>query len=323
MRILTVQENDAGQRLDKFLTKSLRLLPKSLLYKSIRTKKIKRNRKRADPSDILCVGDTVELFLADEFFDDGKPEEAYRKITPRLKIIYEDDDMLICDKRPGMAVHPGDQEGGESGGTGDTLIDQIKAYLYQTGAYRPDEEHSFAPALCNRIDRNTGGLVIAAKNAASLRRLNERIRNRDGITKKYLCAVHGTMDPPSGRLTGWLVKNAAENLVTVRSQRSGNQPGEKHIITDYRTLAQQGNLSLLEVDLITGRTHQIRAHLASIGHPLLGDGKYGHSRNDRRRGYAHQALYAYSLTIDGQTFTADPSQIWFLQEFPQWDTASL
>ncbi len=307
MRIFTVNKNDAGQRVDKYLSKAVKLLPQTLMYKYIRTKKIKVNRKRTEPQYMLCEGDTVELFIKEEFFCDQKEEEAFRSIVPKLDIVYENDDMILCDKKPGIVVHEDDE------GEMNTLINHIKAYLYKKGEWDPDAENTFAPALCNRIDRNTGGIVIAAKNAVALRRINEQIKNNE-ITKKYLCAVHGTPEPKKATLDGYLIKDQKNNTVTVYDHQPKNR-NAKRIITKYRVIESKKGLSLLEVELVTGRTHQIRAHMASIGHPLLGDGKYGINREDRKIGYKYQALYAYCITIDGNTYYADKDRIWFLEEF--------
>ncbi len=318
MRELTIGRNDAGQRLDKFLSKALPGLPMSLMYKYIRTKKIKRNRARTAPNEQLCEGDTLQLFIRDEFF--GMPEDdrgALDRIKPKLEIAYEDENILVLNKRPGVLVHE-DSEGGEN-----TLILHIQAYLYQKGEYDPDAEQSFAPALCNRIDRNTGGLVLAAKNAEALRVMNEKIKQGE-IGKFYLCAVHGTPKPAEKTLHGWLIKDAASNTVTVTDDR---RPGSKEIITRYRTLTVKNGASLLEIELLTGRTHQIRAHMAHIGHPLLGDGKYGVNRAESRRGYKFQALYAYRVVFNfaddsgplgylrGREVAIEPEQIWFVRDF--------
>ncbi|MBQ8509129.1 MAG: RluA family pseudouridine synthase [Clostridia bacterium] len=317
MRTLTIKQNDAGQRLDKFLSKAVKALPKSLMYKCIRTKKIKVNRKRTEISYILQEGDTVEMFVAEEFFADTAVEESFMKLTPHLNIVYEDDNILLADKQPGLIVHSDDSE------EINTLISHIKAYLYRKGEYKPDEEQSFAPALCNRIDRNTGGIVIAAKNAEALRIMNEKIKN-DELSKFYLTAVHGSMPKKSDTLHGYLKKDAADNMVDIIT---APRPGYKEIITKYRVIEEKRDLSLLEVELVTGRTHQIRAHLSSIGHPLLGDGKYGVNRDDKKRGYKFQALYAYRLEfhfktsggaldyLNGKSFCADKEKIWFLKEF--------
>ena len=283
MRELTIRANDAGQRLDKFLSKALRDIPPALMYKAIRTKKIKVNRKRAEGKQILLEGDTVQLFLADEFFADGEGEAKHdlARITPRLSVLYEDEYILLLNKRPGILVHEDAAE------RGDTLLTHLQAYLFQKGEYDPDAEQSFAPALCNRIDRNTGGIVIAAKTAEALRVMNRKIRD-DEVHKFYLCAVHGRPKPPEATLTGYLIKNSAENTVKVYDKNPGR--GAKEIRTRYRTVAVKGDRALLEIELLTGRTHQIRAHMAHIGHPLLGDGKYGINRADRAEGYKYQAL---------------------------------
>ena len=317
MHELKILKNDAGQRLDKFITKTLHL-PTSLLHKSIRLKKIKVNRKRAEASQMLLEGDTIQCFLADEFFGAPKSEHSLASIHPSLTVLYEDENILLADKRPGVSVHEDEHE------SANTLITQIQAYLYQKGEYDPDTEQSFAPALCNRIDRNTGGIVIAAKSAEALRVMNEKIKNRE-IDKFYLCAVHGVPKKESDTLHGYLLKDEKKKQVTVFDK---NPPrGAKEIVTRYRVIAKREDSALLEVELLTGRTHQIRAHMAHIGHPLLGDGKYGINREDRRQGYRYQALYSYKLrfsfsdevtvldSLRGKEFSIKKSDIYFTKEF--------
>ena len=291
MKEFTIGKNDAGQRLDRFIAKTVPLLPASLSQKYIRLKRIKINGSRAQRDTRLQEGDLVEMYVNDEFFAVPKAENAYLAVSaPRLNIVYEDQNILLCDKRPGLAVHPHD--GAEYGRT---LIDHIQAYLYVRGEWNPKQENAFVPALCNRIDRNTGGIVIAAKNAEALRVMNEKIKNRE-IDKRYLAIIHGIMRPRDGELQGYLFKDAVKNRVYVTKEP---QKGSKFCKTCYRTLAVSGELSLIECQLITGRTHQIRAQFATAGHPLLGDGKYGKIEKYYDRKY--QALYAYQLTFDFQT----------------------
>ena len=322
MKEFTIGKNDAGQRLDKYLSKSLPLLPQSLMYKAIRKKKIKVNRARADISQKLCEGDTLQLFLPDDLLSDNGEAKAepYRTITPHIDIIYEDEEIILIDKKPGMAVHGGDDSagGGSRIDERDTLINNVLAYLWREGKYDPDTERSFTPALCNRIDRNTGGIVIAAKTAEALRRINEEIRAGE-VTKRYLCAVHGYMEKKRGRLIGWMEKDAQHGIVHVHFGER-KTPNGRTMITDYRVLAEERELSLLEVTLITGRTHQIRAQMQAAGHPLLGEGKYGINREDRARGYSHQALYAYKLSLEGKDYErpSDPEHIPFLREFKEY-----
>ena len=293
MRELIIGKNDAGQRLDKFITKTLDL-PMSLLYKSIRLKKIKVNRKRAENNTILNEGDTIQCFLAEEFFERQVSESSFENITVKLDIIYEDENIMLLNKRPGVSVHE------DENGSTNTLITHIQAYLYQKGEYKPEEEQSFAPALCNRIDRNTGGIVIAAKNAEALRVMNEKIKYRE-IDKFYLAAVHGIPKPESATIKGWLLKDDKQNIVKVYEK---NPPrAAKEIVTKYKVVAKKNDSALIEVELLTGRTHQIRAHMAHIGHPLVGDGKYGVNKNDRAKGYKYQALYSYRLRFSFDTST--------------------
>lgn len=315
MKILEIGKNDAGQRLDKFLSKAVKNMPPSLMYKSIRTKKIKVNRKRAEISQMLNEGDTVQLFLPDELFDsESNIESTLSHITPIFGIVYEDDNIILCDKPAGLSVHSDEDNDTNN------LITQVQAYLYKKGEYDPSSEQSFAPALCNRIDRNTAGIVIAAKNAEALREMNAVIKERK-LIKKYLCAVNGIPERKNETLKGYLIKNSNTNTVNVFPTY---RKGAKEIVTRYKVLASKDNTSLLEVELLTGRTHQIRAHLSHIGHPLLVDGKYGVNRDARRGGYKYQALCSYYLAFDtdgffsylkGRTFTVKKESVYFLSLF--------
>ena len=287
MKEFTIGVNDAGQRLDRFLAKAVPLLPASLAQKYIRIKRIKRNGARADRDTRLEAGDVLQLYINDEFFDKPREDNAYLTVaTPKLNIVYEDENILLVDKRPGLAVHPHD--GAEYGRT---LIDHIQAYLYQKREWSPRGENAFTPALCNRIDRNPGGIVIAAKTAEALRVMNQKIKDRE-LDKRYLAIVEGTPRPQKGTLKGYLFKDAKKNRVFVSDTP---QPGAKTCQTNYVTLAAGKDLSLVECELITGRTHQIRAQFAHAGHPLLGDGKYG--KLDKKYDRNYQALYSYKLTF--------------------------
>ena len=293
MKEFTIGKNDAGQRLDRWLAKTVPLLPAPLAQKYIRLKRVKRNGKGSKRDVRLEVGDVLQLYINDEFFQTPNRENAFLSVfKPQLDIVYEDEHILLLNKRPGMVVHPDDQE------RVNTLLTHIQAYLYQKKEWSPYWENSFAPALCNRIDRNTGGLVIAAKTAEALRIMNQKIKDRE-LTKLYLCVIRGEMRPRQGELKGFILKDENKAQVKVYDHPV---PGGKTALTLYNTLATEGGLSLVECDLITGRTHQIRAQFAAAGHPLLGDGKYGRERDNRPFGRSYQALYSYKLRFE---FTTD------------------
>ena len=308
MRELTIGKNDAGQRLDRFVSKSLPLLPSALLQKYIRLKRIKVNGARAQRDQRLQEGDVLQLYINDEFFDQPKEENLFLTLfRPVLDIVYEDENLMLLNKRPGLVVHADETE------KVNTLINHVQAYLYQKREWNPRWENAFIPALCNRIDRNTGGIVIAAKNAETLRIINEKIRDRE-IDKRYLCITVGMPKPTEGKIECFLLKDEKKKQVAVYHKPV---PGGKTALTKYRTLERRGELALVEVELLTGRTHQIRASFADLGCPLLGDGKYGRGEVNKRYGETRQALYSYQLTFDfptdagileylrGRTFTVE------------------
>ncbi len=293
MKQFTIGNNDANQRLDRFVGKTVPLLPSSLAQKYIRLKRIKINSKGAKRDTKLVCGDTVQMYINDEFFEKPSEENAFLRIAdPGLDIVYEDDDIILVNKEAGVLCH---SDGGWSYAT---LIARIQAYLYGSGEWRPREENAFAPALCNRIDRNTSGIVIAAKNAEALRIINEKIKSRE-IDKYYLTVVRGKPSPPSGRLEGQIFKDASKNRVYVTKEQG---KGTKTAITEYRIIDTRNGQSLIECRLLTGRTHQIRAQFASAGWPLLGDGKYGSERDRRAFGEKGQLLCSYRIVF---SFTTD------------------
>ncbi|MDR0839529.1 MAG: RluA family pseudouridine synthase [Oscillospiraceae bacterium] len=300
MKQFTIQKNDAGARLDRFVSKAAPLLPPSLAQKYIRLKRIKVNGKGSTRDARLVFGDTVEMYVNDEFFDAPREENAFLRIgDPSLDIVFEDENLLLLNKPAGVLCHS------DGGFDYSTLIARVQAYMYQKREWNPKEENAFAPALCNRIDRNTQGIVIAAKNAEALRIVNEKIKLRE-IDKYYLAVALGRPPRARGRLEGFLFKDAKRNQVFL----SENQVvGSQFAATEYRVLKSKGELSLLECRLLTGRTHQIRAQLARAGCAILGDGKYGSERENRKYGESSQLLCSYRLKF---AFATDAGALAYL-----------
>lgn len=287
MREFIINRNDADQRLDKYLAKSLKRLPKSLMYKYIRNKKIKVNRKRCEISQRLNEGDLVQMYISEEFFEEQN-DLSFMQASDQLNVLYENEHLLIVYKPANLLVHSDETK------QFDTLMDRILKYLVKTKAYDPYGEKSFTPALCHRIDRNTEGIVIAAKTAEALRMMNEKIRQRE-IEKHYLCIVEGQLRG-SKKLMHYYRKDEQKNKAILSSTI---KEGLSEVSLIYKSLAVKERYSLLDIDLLTGKSHQIRAQLAFIKHPLLNDVKY---QGKPFRQLEGQALCAYKICF---SFTSD------------------
>ncbi|MBQ2971731.1 MAG: RluA family pseudouridine synthase [Ruminococcus sp.] len=316
MRTIMINKNDSNQRLDKFILKRFKTMPKSLMHKYIRTKYIKLNGKKTTPEVFLNEGDVLTLYIKDEFFEETKKEYEFMKASKKLDIVYEDDNLMLLNKKPGVIVHQ------DKNYDTDCMVNRVQRYLFEKGEYNPEADKAFSPALVNRIDRNTGGIIIAAKNAMALRVLNEKVRTRE-IRKFYLCIIKGCPKKKCDTLKDYLTKDENKNTVRVSKNETKNS---KEIITKYSVISydKERDLSLIEVELLTGRTHQIRAHMAHIGHPLLGDEKYGDKALNRRYHQNHQLLCSYKLVFDFKT-SADElnylnekdfslNEIWFVND---------
>ncbi|MEG0896957.1 MAG: RluA family pseudouridine synthase [Ruthenibacterium sp.] len=286
MKSFTAGKNEDGVRLSRFVQNVTTNLPTSLLYKSFRNKRIKINGKHADAETRLCVGDLIELYINDEFFADVPQQTPVKKQVrqPALQVVFEDENIAALYKPAHLLCH--------SDRTGDAnLVDAFCAYLTQSGAYHADAENTFAPALCNRLDRGTEGLVLAAKNYAALRDMNEIIR-QNLLNKQYFCITVGV--PPRGVHKAYLQHREKDNKVSVQANETF---GYKEIRTGVTVLEQKGPFCLCKIDLLTGRTHQIRAHLAFLNAPVLGDIKYGNRKMNARCKIETQALCAVQVTF--------------------------
>ncbi|MDD7175062.1 MAG: RluA family pseudouridine synthase [Clostridiales bacterium] len=284
MKSIVVDQGWDGRRLTRFLQKTLPAAGMGQIRKFLRLGRVKVDGKRPGEDFVLAAGQRVELYVEDSFFEAPEREDPfYSKIHPKLSILYEDAQVMLLDKRAGLVCHP------DEGEKVHTLLTYAQAYLYQKGEWRPGA--GFAPALCNRIDRMTCGIVILAKTPEALRAMDAKIRTRE-VEKYYLCIVHGRMKHPEGTLAHLLIHRPGEKKVAVA--RSG-EPGAKEAVTYYRAVDERGGLTLCECLLGTGRTHQIRAQFAAIGHPLLGDNQYGSAKRNAPFGMNGQALCAYRL----------------------------
>lgn len=307
MRAITVTKNEADQRLDKFLRKYLNLAGSSFIYKMLRKKNITLNGKKCDGSERLLAGDVVTLFLADETIEKFSQVQLQTVRRRKLDVIYEDSDIILINKPAGMLSQ-------KAKDTDESLVEYLIDYLLEKKRLSLEDLKSFRPSVCNRLDRNTSGIVVAGTSLPGLQQMSEAIRERT-LGKYYLCVVAGCLKE-TREISGWLRKNESSNQVQVLSRQ---EEGAVPIRTMYRPVSVGERHTLLEVKLITGRSHQIRAHLASIGHPIVGDPKYGkpavNQEARERFGINAQLLHAWKLImpeglsgslsgLSGKVFTA-------------------
>ena len=291
MKEFTITAADDGRKLDKWLIREMPTVGMGMRQKLFRNKCFKLNGKHVKGDAKLAKGDVLQIYAGDELFEKPRKEDPFlSKIQPRLSILFEDENIIIADKRPGLMAHPDAHE------KVNTLITHAQAYLYQKGQYEPGRD--FQPALCNRIDRFTGGIEIIAKTEAAMKVLNQKIRDRE-VEKHYYCIALGSFQKKSGMFENYIVKSPEMKKVQVSERMV---PGGQKAQTRYRVLAGRDGMSLVECELLTGRTHQIRAQMAHSGHPLLGDNQYGDRRRNEKYGRSFQALYAYRLKF---AFTTD------------------
>mgnify|MGYP001062967381 CR=1 FL=1 len=298
MQEITIGTNEAGQRLDKFLAKYMKLAPKSFFYKMMRKKNITLNGKKCEGGEMLAEGDTVKLFLADETiekFSEIKVQKIQKEKKVQLSILYEDEDILLINKPAGMLSQ-------KARDTDLSLVEYLTDYLMEKGSVTEGSLRSFKPSVCNRLDRNTSGIVAAGKSLAGSQMLSEVFRDRT-VHKYYKCIVYGPVRE-ARTVDGWLLKDEKKNQVRIltdveakRFEGKGGDEEPKRIRTKYEPIATDGRFTLLKVTLLTGRSHQIRAHLASLGHPIVGDFKYGgvSKVNPSGRTVKYQLLHSYRL----------------------------
>lgn len=291
MKLITVHKQEEGQRLVKLLGAYLKEAPNSFFYKMLRKKNITLNGKKADGTEKLKCGDEIRLFLSDETYEKfaGKVQPKEKFPTAKLNIVYEDSNVIFINKPAGMLSQ-------KSVPSDVSLNEYLLGYLEKSGQWKQEESKAFRPSVCNRLDRNTSGMVICGKSMAGLQQMAALLKDRS-LHKYYLCLVKGVMTE-SQHLEGYLLKDENSNQVKIFQKET---EGAAHIITEYEPLYTEGETTLLKVTLVTGKSHQIRAHLSSIGHPIIGDPKYGERKVNaffrETHGIKNQMLHAWKLTF--------------------------
>ena len=291
MKTIKVNKNDANLRLDNFLSKTFINFKKSEIYKAIRNKKIKVNDKRVKFDYHVQLNDEIKLYVNDEFLE-NKKQPLNLQDKQDFSIVYEDENIMLVYKPKGLVVHT------DNNGETNTLINQVIIYLIKSKQYDPEQENTFVPSLVNRLDRNTAGIVLIAKNHPTLDLLNEKMKNHE-IDKYYIAKVHGIIDPKSATLVAYLTKNSNDNLVKITKKPINDN--SKQIITKYKMISHDNNTSIIEINLLTGRTHQIRAHMNYIGYPLVGEKKYTNSKFSSQDKNKYQSLCAYKIEFNFKT----------------------
>ena len=313
MKLITVHKQEEGQRLVKLLGAYLKEAPTSFFYKMLRKKNITLNGKKADGTEKLKNGDEIRLFLSDETYEKfaGKARPKEKFPTAKLNIVYEDSNVIFINKPAGMLSQ-------KSVPSDVSLNEYLLGYLEKSGQWKQEESKAFRPSVCNRLDRNTSGMVICGKSMAGLQQMSALLKDRS-LHKYYLCLVKGAMTEGQ-HLEGYLLKNESTNQVQILKEEA---EGASHIITEYEPLYTEGEVTLLKVTLVTGKSHQIRAHLSSIGHPIIGDPKYGDRKMNaffrETHGVQNQMLHAWKLSfpempvpldnLSGKSFEAEPPKL--------------
>lgn len=315
MRVIIVNQNEAGQRFDKLLFKILNKAPKSFVYKMLRKKNIVLNGKKADGSEKVFKDDVIKLFLSEETIEGFQEASDTTIVECNISVVFENEHVLILNKPIGVLSQKAKPED-------ISVNEQMISYLLQNQKITKEELKSFKPGICNRLDRNTSGLIVAGTSLFGLQQMSALIKDRS-LEKFYLCIVKGILTEKT-RIDGWLTKDEKKNIVTIHTKEVADS---ERILTEYeplaRTNASENSYTLLRVKLITGKSHQIRAHLASIHHPLIGDFKYGNDSTNqyfkKKYGLTHQLLHAYQLhfpemteelsDLSDKTLTAEPPEI--------------